>query len=46
MYFKSVLNFDYVYDETETNQFVLTSLKVILTFLSRATSPFGFTFLG
>ena len=46
MYFKSVLNFDYVYDETERNQLVLASLKVMLTFLSRAASPLGFTFSG
>ena len=44
MYSESVLNSSYVYDEIETSKEVLAGLKMMLTFLSRATSPPSFTY--
>ena len=39
MHAEIVLNSSYVYDEIETSKEVLASLKMMLTFLSRATNP-------
>ena len=39
MYPELVLNSSYVYDEIETSKEVLAGLKMMLTFVSRATSP-------
>ena len=44
MYSESVLNSSYVYDVIETSKEVLAGLNMMLTFLSRATSPPSFTF--
>ena len=38
MYSESVLNSSYVYDEIGTSEEVLAGFKMMLTFLSRATS--------
>ena len=44
MYSESVLNSSYVDDVIETSKEVLAGLKMMLTFLSRATCPSSFTF--
>ena len=46
MYSESVLNSSYVDDVIETSKEVLAGLKMMLTFLSRATCPSSFTFFG
>ena len=44
LYSESVLNSYYVYNESEKSKELLASLKMMLTFLSRARSTPGFTF--
>ena len=44
MHSESVLNSSYVDDVIETSKEVLAGLKMMLTFLSRATCPSSFTF--
>ena len=46
MYSESVLGSSYVYDAIETKKEVLAGFKMMLTFLSRATSPPRFYFFG
>ena len=46
MYSESVSNSSYVYDVIETSKEELAGLKMMLTFLSRATCPSSFTFSG
>ena len=45
MFSESVLNSSYVYDEIETSEEVLAGFKMMLPFLSRATSSPSLTFL-
>ena len=46
MYSESVSNSSYVYDVIETSKEELAGLKMMLTFLSRATCPSSFAFFG
>ena len=46
MFSESVLNSSYVYDEIETSEEVLAGFKMMLPFLSRATSSPSLTFFG
>ena len=46
MYSESVVNSSYVYHVIEISKEVLTALKMMLTFLSRATSPASFILFG
>ena len=45
MYSESVLKSSYVYDVIDTSKEVLAGLKMVLTFLSRATTPLVLLFL-
>ena len=46
MYSESLLDSTYVDDVIETSKEVLSGLKMMLTFLSRATCPSSYTFFG
>ena len=46
MFSESVLNSSYVYDEIETSEEVLAGFKMMLPFLSRATSSPSLPFFG